>query len=54
MSFWYYRGNELLAVDAMNDGRAYVVGKRLLEMGKTVDPALVADTATDLKALLKA
>ena len=54
VSFWYYRGNELLAVDAMNDGRAYVVGKRLLETRKTVDPALVADSSTDLKALLRA
>ena len=54
VSFWYYRGDELLAVDAMNDGRAYVVGKRLLETRKTVDPALVADSATDLKALLRA
>ena len=53
VSFWYYRGAELLAVDAMNDPRAYMVGKRLIEMGKSPDPALVADPATDLKTLLK-
>src|SRR5690606_4006131 len=29
-SFWYYRGTELLAVDAMSDPRAYMVGKRLI------------------------
>ena len=54
VSFWYYRGSDLLAVDAMNDSRAYMVGKRLIEMGKSPDPAVVADPATELKALLKA
>ena len=52
-SFWYYRGDRLLAVDAMNDPRAYMIGKRLIEAGKTADPALVADPGSDLKALLK-
>jgi 3-phenylpropionate/trans-cinnamate dioxygenase ferredoxin reductase subunit len=51
-SFWYYRGDRLLAVDAMNDPRAYMVGKRLIEAGKTADPAIVADPAADLKSLL--
>ncbi|MFT4150324.1 MAG: FAD-dependent oxidoreductase [Paracoccaceae bacterium] len=53
VSFWYYAGDRLLAVDAMNDPRAYMVGKRLIESGKSADPALVADPATDLKALMK-
>lgn len=53
VSFWYYAGPRLLAVDAMNDSRAYMVGKRLIETGKTADPAEIADPATDLKALLK-
>ncbi len=51
-SFWYYAGDTLLAVDAMNDARAYMIGKRLIEAGKTPDPAAVADPATDLKSLL--
>lgn len=51
-SFWYYRGADLLAVDAMNDSRAYMVGKRLIEMGKS-PLAEVIETAPDLKALLK-
>lgn len=54
VSFWYYAGTRLLAVDAMNDARAYMVGKRLIEAGKSPDPVAVADPATDLKALLKA
>lgn len=53
VSFWYFKGDQLLAVDAMNDPRAYMVGKRLLEMGRTVDKTAVADPATNLKALLK-
>ena len=53
-SFWYYAGDRLLAVDAMNDPRAYMIGKRLIEAGKTADPAVVADADADLKALLKA
>ncbi len=53
-SFWYYAGERLLAVDAANDPRGYMIGKRLIEAGKSADPALVADPEADLKALLKA
>lgn len=53
-SFWYYRGDVLLAVDAMNDPRAYMIGKRLIEAGKTADKAVVADSDIDLKTLLQA
>lgn len=53
VSFWYYRGDALLAVDAMNDARAYMVGKRLIESGKSPTPEAIK-TAPDLKALLKA
>lgn len=53
VSFWYYRGADLLAVDAMNDSRAYMVGKRLIEMGKSPAAEVIAATP-DLKALLKA
>lgn len=52
-SHWYYRGAEFLAVDAMNDARAYMVGKRLVEAGRSPAAEAVADPATDLKALLK-
>ena len=53
VSFWYFKGAELLAVDAMNDSRSYMVGKRLIEMGRSPDPVAIADPATNLKALLK-
>ena len=54
VSFWYYRGDSLLAIDAMNDPRAYMIGKRLIEAGKSADKALVADAGADLMPLLKA
>ncbi|WP_431297998.1 NAD(P)/FAD-dependent oxidoreductase [Tabrizicola sp. BL-A-41-H6] len=53
VSFWYYAGDRLIAVDAMNDARAYMVGKRLIETGKSPDKADIANPGTDLKALLK-
>jgi len=49
-SFWYYNGDELLAVDAMNAPRSYMTGKRLIESGKSPSPEAVAES--DLKALL--
>ena len=52
-SHWYFAGDTLLAVDAMNDPRSYMVGKRLIEAGRSPDPALVADTSVEAKALLQ-
>jgi 3-phenylpropionate/trans-cinnamate dioxygenase ferredoxin reductase subunit len=52
-SFWYFRGDTLLAVDAANDPRAYMIGKRLIEAGKSAPSDLVSDAQSDLKALLK-
>jgi len=53
-SHWYFAGERLLAVDAMNDSRAYMVGKRLIEMGKSPAAEALQDPATELKALLRA
>jgi len=53
VSFWYYNGQALLAVDAANDPRAYMIGKRLIEAGKSPDKALIANPETDLKSLLR-
>ena len=53
-SVWYFRGDALLAVDAMNDPRAYMIGKRLVEAGQSPSPAAVADPDMPLKSLLPA
>ena len=50
-SVWYFRGDRLLAVDAVNDARAYVCAKKLLAAGSNPSPDVIADPATDLKAL---
>ncbi|MBU2983026.1 FAD-dependent oxidoreductase [Lentibacter algarum] len=54
ISFWYYLGDTLLAVDAANDPRAYMIGKRLIEAGKSPTPAQITDPETDMKALTRA
>ncbi|TDK51359.1 NAD(P)/FAD-dependent oxidoreductase [Antarcticimicrobium luteum] len=50
-SHWYFRGADLLAVDAMNDPRAYMTGKRLIEAGQSPVAGAVADPTLPLKAL---
>ena len=54
VSFWYYSGATLLAVDAANDPRGYMIGKRLIEAGKSPSPEVISDPETNMKALLKA
>jgi len=51
-SHWYYAGDRLLAVDAMNDPRAFMIARRLIEAGRSPDPATIANPGTDLKSLL--
>ena len=50
-SIWYYRDNELLAIDAMNEPKSYAFGRKIIEAGINPSPAEVADPGTDLKAL---
>jgi len=52
LSFWYYRNETLLAVDALNAPRAYMIGKRLIEAGRSPDKSAISDPKTDLKELL--
>ncbi|WP_316013727.1 NAD(P)/FAD-dependent oxidoreductase [Roseobacter sp. HKCCA0434] len=51
-SVWYYRGDRLVALDAMNEPRAYMIGKRLIDAGRSIPPETAADANADLKALL--
>ena len=53
MSVWYYAGDRLLAIDAMNDPKAYAFGRKIIESGKHPAREIVADPDTDLKALAK-
>ncbi|THV25753.1 NAD(P)/FAD-dependent oxidoreductase [Peteryoungia ipomoeae] len=51
-SVWYFREGIFVAVDAINDAKAYVTGKKLLETGAAVDRALLRDQNADVKQLL--
>ena len=53
ISIWYFDGAKLLAVDAIDDPRPYMVAKRLIENGRNPDPALLADPNLNLKSLLR-
>ncbi len=50
-SIWYYRDQQLLAVDAMNEPKSFAFGRKIIEAGKHPTAEEVADPATDLKAL---
>ncbi|OCX65845.1 pyridine nucleotide-disulfide oxidoreductase [Thioclava sp. SK-1] len=52
-SFWYFRDGRLIAVDALDDPRAYMVGKRLIEAASSVTPEDIADPKVDLKSLMR-
>jgi len=51
-SVWYFAKGELIAVDAINEARAYLTGKKLLELGINPDRKVLADPESDLKVLL--
>ncbi len=53
MSIWYYRDANLLAVDAMNDPKAYAFGRKIIDAGINPAPEIIADPHTDLKVLAK-
>jgi len=53
-SHWYYAGGRLLSVDAMNNPRAYMVAKRMIEAGQSPAPEAVLDPDRTLKDLMAA
>ena len=53
VSHWYFKGQCLLAVDALNDPRCYMIGKRLIEENKSPPKNQLRDENFNLKVLLK-
>ena len=53
VSHWYFKGQSLLAVDALNDPRCYMIGKRLIEENKSPSKNQLRDENFNLKVLLK-
>lgn len=48
-SVWYFRESELLAVDAVNNARAYILGGKIIQSGKVVDRQRLIDPGIPLK-----
>lgn len=48
-SIWYFREDELLAVDAINHARAYMLGMKFLKTGQKVDKTKLLDPNVELK-----
>ena len=53
-SFWYFHRDQLEAVDAMNDPKAFMLARRLLESGAAINAEAVASPAADLRSFLSA
>ena len=53
VSHWYYKSGTLISVDAMNDPRSYMIGKRIIESGNVVSPTDIENPEYDLKKLIK-
>lgn len=52
-SVWYFAAGELIAVDAVNDAKAYVVGKKLLDSGKPAHVRYaISNSSIDIKSLI--
>ena len=51
-AFFYYRRGQLIAIDAINAPRIYMMGKRIIEAGKNVTPYQAANAEFDLKSLM--
>lgn len=48
-SVWYFKGDDLLAVDAVNNAKAYVIGTKFIKTLTKVNKAKLADTNEPLK-----
>ena len=50
-SIWYFKGDELLAVDAVNNAKAYILGGRFIQNGQKLDKGKLKDTSIPIKPL---
>jgi len=48
-SAWYFKGDALLAVDAVNNAKAYVIGTRFIKSGDLIDKGKLVDLEVGLK-----
>jgi 3-phenylpropionate/trans-cinnamate dioxygenase ferredoxin reductase component len=48
-SVWYFKDDELLAVDAINNGKAYVLGTRFIKGNQKIDKTKLVDVSIPMK-----
>ncbi|MBB4080724.1 3-phenylpropionate/trans-cinnamate dioxygenase ferredoxin reductase subunit [Lewinella aquimaris] len=48
-SIWYFAGDTLLAVDAVNNAKAYVIGTKFIQSGALIDRDKLADPTVPLR-----
>ena len=52
VSFWYFKNEMLIAVDAFNDPQSYMIAKRLIEEKKSPKKEIVRDINSEIKDAL--
>lgn len=52
LAHWYFRDGQFIAVEAINEPAAFMTGRKLLEAGAALDPALMADESFDPRRCL--
>ena len=50
-SVWYFKDEELLAVDAINNAKAYVMGTKFIKSRLMIDKNKLIDNRIDIKTL---
>ena len=51
-SIWYFKGKELLAVDAINNPKAYVLGTKFIREKTHINKEILMDKSIPLKSLI--
>ena len=53
ISFWYYCGDTLIAVDSVGDRKAYLGGKKMIETGVSPAKSVVMDSNVSVKEMMQ-
>ncbi|TCI94151.1 NAD(P)/FAD-dependent oxidoreductase [Tenacibaculum sp. M341] len=51
-SIWYFKGNQLLAVDSINNAKSYVLGTKYIKTKAAIDKIELANPESDLKSIV--
>lgn len=51
-SIWYFKGNQLLAVDSINNAKSYVLGTKYIKTKAVIDKIELVNPESDLKSII--